>query len=60
MQVSKISPTEDIHLSQSDYINKILNIFGLEDLNLRDTPMESKVRFTKVKTGKKSFNEFRE
>ena len=60
MQMSRVSPTRNIHLSQSGYINKILNIFRLEDLSPRDTSMESKLRLIKVKAGKKSFNEFRE
>ena len=59
-QVSKISPTGDIHLSQSGYINKILDIFGLEDSSPRDTSMESKLRLTKAKAGEESSNELRE
>ena len=42
-QMSRISLTGNIYLSQSDYINKILDIFGLEDLSPRDTSMESKL-----------------
>ena len=58
-QVSKILLIEDIYLSQSSYINKILNIFGLKDLSPRDILIKSKLRLTKTKVDKKSFNEFR-
>ena len=59
MQVSRISPIRDIHLSQSGYINKILNIFKLKDLSPRDIPIESKLQLIKAKVGEESFNEFR-
>ena len=59
-QVSRVLSTGDIHLSQSGYINKILDIFGLEDSSPRDTSMESKLRLTKAKAGEESSNELRE
>ena len=58
-QVSRVLSTGDIYLSQSGYINKILDIFGLKDSSPRDTLMESKLRLTKAKAGKKSSNELR-
>ena len=60
IQMSKISLIKNIYLSQSNYINKILDIFRLEDLSLKDTLMELKLRFTKAKAGKESSNKFRE
>ena len=59
MQVLRILLIGDIYLFQFSYINKILDIFELEDLSPRDTSMESKLRFTKAKAGEESFNEFK-
>ena len=58
-QMLKILSIRNIYLSQSDYINKILNIFKLKNSSLRNTPIKSKLRFIKVKAGKKSSNKFR-
>ena len=58
-QISRILLIRNIYLSQSDYINKILNIFRLEDLSPRDIPIKSKLKFIKVKTSKKNSNKFR-
>ena len=58
-QISKISPTKNIHLSQSGYINKILDIFELKDLSLKDILMESKLQLIKAKASKKSSNKLK-
>ena len=58
-QISKILLIKNIYLSQSDYINKILNIFRLKNLSPRNTLIESKFKFIKAKIGEKSSNKLK-
>ena len=57
--MSRILLIKNIYLSQSDYINKIFNIFRLENLSPRDILIESKFRLIKTKAGEKNSNKLK-